>query len=545
MSPSHTSMAFASASSTKAKKTNKIIQKDDINPEYLKGTELWPMSEEFNLGLKKDIGAGWVPIYITLVNSHIRSLFITAACYNDCDVVKFQQLERNLEQKERLNFAQNIESQLKDIQSKAHILKLISEIGISNRAVKNVFWKSLVSYKFLMDEIEFLFIIIKKFADAQLYPQSKRTQAQLAAQVGLEEQIRIKQPEVISQACVLFAIRYLRRCIQLLTMMLFDTEQVLSRANLFTLLSPYGFGDLVKILIAGSSLEALIRGPTIPALNQTKQHKLQFESIRAKTHGLTRLLDDLHILQQSSIASTHSDNASLASEISQTSIQVQPPPPPPSTWSSIPVRFMYGTKSRNRNTASAFASCADSNTNNAVSSATIFDLTTTTSTATISESGSRINISNSSLSVAGNQYNMNSNQVYTGDSGRRDLWNAKWHENTKSAFMLQKKIENVAQRQRKIQQNQIMEAMTSTIGGAQNKPKIQMKVKFDLLDATTLLSLPLPPLPPDRPPILDPWFENEGIDSENTEFTFQAANLHQSGHSIANLNVKNNRIGSK
>ncbi|KAJ3083195.1 hypothetical protein HDU99_000343 [Rhizoclosmatium hyalinum] len=379
------------------------LKKHEIDPSHLKGTELWPLEEgQGGNSADRDIGAGWVPIYEmslikppgvrmplrhysvcntveTLVlrtsikvwelprylsrariNSNIRSLFTTAVYHDIHELERFHELEAKLEAIGRLDPAKKLKHHLDDIQKKAVLLRKIAEIANANRAVKSAFWKSMIGYRFLMDEIEACFTIVKKFTEQTLYPRKKRSEAELAALVGLKPDYPgLKRPSTVSEEYVLLAIRYNRKCIQLFTIMIFDTEQVPARTNIFRQLSPYGFTDLALVLIAGSSLEAHLRGPTFKHLSKEIQEPKKVQD--KPLGGFTKLLDDLRVLPRASVVSNYSDSVSVSSE------QPMEPAAPPSPWATAPVRFVPGTKNRNRasllGTSAAFASWTDNGRN--------------------------------------------------------------------------------------------------------------------------------------------------------------------------------------
>ncbi|KAJ3240308.1 hypothetical protein HDU78_002334 [Chytriomyces hyalinus] len=559
-----------------------------------------------------------LPQYIkrAQTNSHIRSLFTTAAYHDSLDVDKFHRLEQKLIKFAKLNPKGSLKSHLKNIQHKAHIVKEIGGLSASNRAVKGAFWTSLETYKFLFDEIEAAFLIVKRFIEEQLVSKPRRrSEAQLAALVGLRNHPTMEKAETVSEEHALLLIRYLRRCTQLMTLAMFDVEQVASRVNVFRMASPYGFCDLIKIssvMIAGSTLESFLRGPS--------SGNIQHEKISVDTpktvQGLAKLMGDLKLVRNSGHGSNASDIGSIREE----------QPPPPSAWASVPVRNMPGTRNgRSRaaleGTAAAFSSWSDARPlfqlsdsqtsfNNASASTSASNMHLSLSSMPSLLPGNEFQESSSSLkseSYSGyrrqrgptspiqpddrnntmdslddigeantlkdgalevppsatasalaeqpaspkpkqsessmsyvkarrfsflanatprvslthrNSFETNSPQeihresdsvIYTGDIGRIDLWNARYHSGTKSAFRIQHTIDSAMKRENRRLQKEVADSLllrsslSSPRGG-----KMGGKVTFDVLDVTTLLSLPLPPLPPVRPPTIDPW-EQENI----------------------------------
>ncbi|KAI9345221.1 hypothetical protein BDR26DRAFT_856555, partial [Obelidium mucronatum] len=351
--------------------------------------------------------------------------------------------------------------------------------------------------------------------------------------------------------------------------------------TLFQQLSPYGFVDFVKILVAGVSIEAYLRGPTIRDLNLTKSGK-GIENSEKTTFGLTKYLDDLKVLPRASIASNQSSGSGVSEE------QVEAPPPP-SPWATVPVRFIPGAKNRNRSaiqgTAAAFASWTDSRTGtlppssldltgNLESISSIYenDSMRETSAQTSSRSiertstgsrssyqrkrASKISQTSNSATASFSSYSsleklsngdsipaQNVSFIYTGDSARMDLWKAKYHRNTKSAFKIQNKIEEDLKRDRSRKQKQVLDDLQSNF-----KPTTPLKVKFDVLDVTTLLSLPLPPLPVERAPAIDPWEECSSDDNDscdtNPRLNNQAATMLKSAFSFANINMQKSNLSN-
>ncbi|KAJ3409680.1 hypothetical protein HDU80_010515 [Chytriomyces hyalinus] len=587
-----------------------------------------------------------LPQYIkrAQTNSHIRSLFTTAAYHDSLDVDKFHRLEQKLIKFAKLNPKGSLKSHLKNIQHKAHIVKEIGGLSASNRAVKGAFWTSLETYKFLFDEIEAAFLIVKRFIEEQLVSKPRRrSEAQLAALVGLRNHPTMEKAETVSEEHALLLIRYLRRCTQLMTLAMFDVEQVASRVNVFRMASPY----VSSVMIAGSTLESFLRGPS--------SGNIQHEKISVDTpktvQGLAKLMGDLKLVRSSGHGSNASDIGSIREE----------QPPPPSAWASVPVRNMPGTRNgRSRaaleGTAAAFSSWSDARPlfqlsdsqtsfNNASASTSASNMHLSLSSMPSLLPGNEFQESSSSLkseSYSGyrrqrgptspiqaddrnntmdslddigeannlkdgalevpppatasalaeqpaspktkqnessmshvkarrfsflanatprvslthrNSFETNSQEIhresdsviYTGDIGRIDLWNARYHSGTKSAFRIQHTIDSAMKRENRRLQKEVADSLllrsslSSPRGG-----KMGGKVTFDVLDVTTLLSLPLPPLPPVRPPTVDPW-EQENIkqlqkgmlgdlindDNDPVELSNQAAALLNSTASMA------------
>ncbi|KAJ3242185.1 hypothetical protein HDU81_006597 [Chytriomyces hyalinus] len=567
-----------------------------------------------------------LPQYIkrAQTNSHIRGLFTTAAYHDAQDVDKFHSLEQKLIKFARLNPKGSLKSHLKDIQHKAHIVKDIGGLSASNRAVKGAFWTSLEAYKFLFDEIEAALLIVKRFTEEQLVSKPRRrSEAQLAAIVGLRNHPTIQKAETVSEEHALLLIRYLRRCTQLMTLAI-----------------PYGFCDLIKIMIAGSTLESFLRGPSSAII----QHEKISVDTPKTVQGLAKLMGDLKLVRKPGPGSTASDPGSIREE----------QPPPPSAWATVPVRNMPGTRNgRSRatleGTAAAFSSWSD-----ARPFIQLSDSQTSFNNASASTSASNMHLS---LNSMGNEFQESSSSlksesysgyrrqrgptspiqaddrnntmdslddigdantlkvgalevapsasaiaehavspkpkrneassrvkarrfsflanasprisltlrnssetntplethresdsvIYTGDIGRADLWNARYHSGTKSAFHIQQTIDSAMKREHRRLQKEVADSLlphsslSSPRGG-----KLGGKVTFDVLDVTTLLSLPLPPLPPVRPPTVDPW-EQENLkelqkgrlgdlmdaDNDPVELSNQAAALLNSTASMA------------
>ncbi|KAJ3192092.1 hypothetical protein HK101_007068 [Irineochytrium annulatum] len=130
----------------------------------------------------------------------------------------------------------------------------IFSLGEWNRAIKTTFWKSLKLYKYLIDEVERCYLVVQKYVKQLTTQKRRQSAAQIAALVGLKNiPVERREPRISDLECII-NVRYLRRCLRLLTSMFFDTDQVKERLHVFAMLSPYGFMDLVKIVLAGSKL---------------------------------------------------------------------------------------------------------------------------------------------------------------------------------------------------------------------------------------------------------------------------------------------------
>ncbi|KAI8618758.1 hypothetical protein BC830DRAFT_894713 [Chytriomyces sp. MP71] len=130
--------------------------------------------------------------------------------------------------------------------------------------------------------------------------------------------------------------------------MLFDTEQAPARMNMFRITSPYGFCDLVKIIIVGQCLESFIRGPF--ASNLRHERKKPKTETPKTSHGLAKLFEDFKIINTS--AQPRLNRRGSTDSDSVTSMDDSPgnigPAPPPSPWANVPVRHIPGARRRSR-----------------------------------------------------------------------------------------------------------------------------------------------------------------------------------------------------
>ncbi|KAI8618759.1 hypothetical protein BC830DRAFT_894712 [Chytriomyces sp. MP71] len=61
--------------SSGAKRNSALLRHDEIDPIHLKGTEMWPLADEHGRPSNRDIGAGWVPIYISQCSTINNPIF--------------------------------------------------------------------------------------------------------------------------------------------------------------------------------------------------------------------------------------------------------------------------------------------------------------------------------------------------------------------------------------------------------------------------------------------------------------------------------------
>ncbi|KAJ3205784.1 hypothetical protein HDU82_004961 [Entophlyctis luteolus] len=452
-------------------------------------------------------------------------------------------LDAHVAEWQSIDISMQFQSVFREVQHRSEILKRLEVLTANNRAVKSALWKSMNCFKVLVREIEDSFETVRRFTNQILYPRKPRTEAQLAAVVGLEESHPlVKKPRKISRKHALLMIRYGRLTIRLLTVMIFDTEQIVSRDKLFQKLSTYGYKELIKskyyswgpfddvfeqVLIAGLSLECLLRGPAVKA-DSVEVSIPPAQKLVGSPHvqGLAKLLNDFHVLPR---ADTLQKSVSISETESSTS--TLEPPTPASAWASTPFRILPGSKMRRRSiveTSKAFASFPHAfetlSQSNATSASSFNTFSQTSSETLASRSGYRRSRLTGAVSqelheparlcpdMAENQSTSNTGGAiaYLGHFGRVDLWNAQWHTRTKSAFGLQDKITRDAARARDMRANTAAAEINAT---SQQKPA--KAVTFDcILDKTMLLALPVPPLPADRPTTIGPWLSDTDDDDD-------------------------------
>ena len=128
------------------------------------------------------------------------------------------------------------ESFVEKLQQKISILKDMEVMCTWNRSIKAAFWKSFGGFKFIFDDIENCFTLVKRFAEEYVLwqPSKKKTKAQQAALVGLKNHSKVVPvSERISESACIFTVKYLNKCLRVLSCMLFDSEQIKERLHIF------------------------------------------------------------------------------------------------------------------------------------------------------------------------------------------------------------------------------------------------------------------------------------------------------------------------
>ncbi|KAJ3411997.1 hypothetical protein HDV05_001426 [Chytridiales sp. JEL 0842] len=259
-----------------------------------------------------------------LVNCFVR-VALSRTIYTDKSEVRiYDKLEEQLLKKGLMKRSEDDVEFASNLRKKGRMLKELENLGSWNRLVKAAFCKSMRLYKFIFDEAESGFLIIKDFTDEKLKPTfRRRSKAEIAAMVGLNrDHPRIAEKQRISEQKCIAAIKYVRKCIKVLKAMIMDAEQIEERRNIFMSKSPYGFQDLIKMLIASIHLELKMREPeNIP---KSKPKPI------APTPAPTGLLDLLQRLENGIDKDRQLHNVPV--------LHVLLPPPTLNAWSRAPIR---------------------------------------------------------------------------------------------------------------------------------------------------------------------------------------------------------------
>ncbi|KAJ3333659.1 hypothetical protein HDU76_005403 [Blyttiomyces sp. JEL0837] len=272
-----------------------------------------------------------------IINSNLRDAIDITVYYDISFIALFKRLETSLLQ---LGPSKELDSDgkyQKNVNRKIRRLQSIERLALWNRAVKAEFWRSMKIYKFIFDDIELAFVLVKRYTEKMLRPSKRRyTNAQIASIIGLKNPPPLTKPILISEEKCLAAIKYLRQCVTFMTVMLFDAEQVEERLKIFRMISPYGLPDFVKI--------CLMRVPP-----ETQPTQPQDEELFA-TRGISHLFPDetdKHSNASSEISTPRSSTTSQESIFDPTPELIAPVS---SSWSSVPVRVIPGKHGRFQST---------------------------------------------------------------------------------------------------------------------------------------------------------------------------------------------------